>query len=160
MLRRHFLSSFALAASASGFVALPAQAMSLEPPPSHLRLGVPISDGALDWGLLAEAGETRFRDGEMSRFPAALRALDQTEVALAGYMMPFSNAPAHSEFLISGLQFHCTTCMMGDLSRIVAVRAAQPVALNNAPLTIRGKLSLIEQDKSPLYFRLDGAYAA
>ncbi|MEL3892159.1 hypothetical protein V6B08_17900 [Ferrovibrio sp. MS7] len=160
MLRRHFLSNFALAATASGFVAMPAQAMSLEPAPSHLRLGVPSTDGAVDWSLLAEAGETRFRDGAMSRFPAALRALHNTEVTLTGYMMPFSNSPAHSEFLLGGMQFHCSTCMMGDLTRIVAVRAAQPVALNNAPLMVRGKLSLIEQDQSPLYFRLDGARAA
>lgn len=158
MLRRHFLSSFAVATGS--LAAMPAGAMSLEPAPAHLRLGVPASEGALDWSLLTMAGETRFRDGEMSRFPAVLRELNQTDVTLTGYMMPFSDAKAHSEFLLGGMQFHCSTCMMGDLSRIVAVRAAAPVAASSGPLTIQGRLSLIEQDQSPLYFRLDGARAA
>ncbi len=160
MLRRHFLSSFAVATSAAGLVAAPARAMSLEPAPAHLRLGVAAQNGALDWGLLAEAGETRFRDGEISRFPAALRALHGQDVQLYGYMMPFSDAAAHQQFLIGGLQFHCPTCLSGDLARVVAVRAEAPVAFNTSPVLLHGKLSLIEEAQSPLFYRLDGASAA
>lgn len=168
MLRRHLLSTFAVSA-AGGFalnilpgslLAGAAQAMSMEPLPQHLRYGVEAKAGAVDWDLLAQAGETRFIDGEMSRFPAALRALHGREVELYGYMMPFREAPEHAEFLVGALQFHCPTCMLGDLSRIVAVRASQPVAYSSQPVTIRGTLSLIEQEQSPLYFRLDGAKAA
>ncbi len=160
MLRRHFLSSFSVAAAAGGLVALPVQAMSLEPAPSHLRLGVPDMAGALDWSLLAQAGETRFRDGEISRFPAALRALDGQDVLLGGYMMPFSDAARHQQFLLGGLQFHCASCLSNDLTRVVAVRAAEAVTRSEAPLMVRGRLSLIEEQQSPLFYRLDDARAA
>lgn len=162
MLRRHFLSSFTVSAAAAGFAlsAEPAAALSLEPAPAHLRLGAPPVDGAVDWELLAEAGETRFVDGAMSRFPAALRGLDGQEVRLSGYMMPFKDGKTHKEFLLGALQFHCVTCMTSDLSRLVAVRAAKPVTYSERPLLLRGRLRLLEDAQSPLYYRLDAAQTA
>jgi hypothetical protein len=159
MRRRQFLT-----ASAAGFActaaAGPALALSLEEAPAHLRLGAPAVDGTLDWSLLARAGDSMFRDGQISRFPADLRAMDGREITLAGYMMPFRDAAQHSEFMLGALQFHCAACMMGDLSRIVAVKAARPVAYADAPLVIRGRLRLLEDSASPLYYRLDAAIAA
>lgn len=163
MLRRQFLSSFAVSATTGGLIAAapaPVMAMSLEPAPAHLRLGVAAPEGALDWGLLAQAGETRFRDGAVSRFPATLRALQGQEVRISGYMMPFRDAPKHAEFLLGGLQFHCPSCMSSDLTRIVAVRAAKPLTHSDEPVLVRGTLRLIEEQQSPLFFRLDGARAA
>ena len=159
MRRRQFLT-----ASAAGFActatAGPALALSLEEAPAHLRLGPPDIEGALDWNLLARAGESMFRDGRISRFPAALHALDGQDVMLAGYMMPFRDGERHSEFMLGALQFHCPACMMGDLNRLVAVKAATPIAQTDGPLAIRGRLRLLEDSASPLYYRLDAATAA
>lgn len=160
MRRRHFL-----AASAAGFActasilgaASPASALSLQDAPAHLRLGAPMVEGALDWSQLARAGESMFRDGRISRFPADLHALDGKEVTLAGYMMPFRDGDAHSEFMLGALQFHCTGCMTGDLNRLVAVKAAEPVVYSDGPLVIRGRLRLLEDEASPLFYRLDNA---
>lgn len=159
MQRRHFLSAFTVSAAGLA-LASPAAALSLEPMPAHLRRSVAARDGAIDWDLLAEAGETQLRDGEVSRFPAALRALDDAEVRLAGYMMPFREGAAHAEFLLGGLQFHCTSCMTQDLTRLVAVRAAQPVTYAERPVLLRGRLKLLEDATSPLYYRLDDAREA
>lgn len=158
MRRRQFL-----AASAAGFActaigaASPAQAISLQEAPAHLRLGPPMVDGALDWSQLARAGASMFRDGRISRFPADLHALDGQQVTLAGYMMPFKDADRHSEFMFGALQFHCSGCMMGELNRLVAVKAATPVAQADGPLVIRGRLRLLEDEASPLFYRLDAA---
>lgn len=156
MRRRQFL-----AASAAGFActaaASPARALSLQEAPAHLRLGPPAVEGALDWGQLARAGASMYRDGRISRFPSNLHALDGKEVTLAGYMMPFSDAERHSEFMFSALQFHCAGCMMGELNRMVAVKAAKPVAYGGGPLAIRGRLRLLEDETSPLFYRLDDA---
>lgn len=159
MQRRHFLSAFSISAAGLA-ISRPAAALTLEPMPAHLRRAAPAANGALDWELLAEAGETQLRDGEISRFPAALRALDNSDVRLAGYMMPFRDGAQHSEFLLGGLQFHCVTCMTGDLTRLVAVRAARPVAYSDGPVLLRGRLTLLEDGASPLYYRLDQAEAA
>lgn len=163
MRRRQFL-----AASAAGFActtaASPALALSLEPAPAsvadHLRVPAPHVDGALDWDQLAQAGDSLFRDGTISRFPAALRQLDGRQVVLSGFMMPFRDGAVHSEFVLGAMQFHCTSCMLGDLRRIVAVKAAQPVARADQPVTIRGTLRLLEADASPLYYRLEAAQTA
>jgi len=163
MLRRQFLSAFTVsAAAASGFALAgrPARAMSLEPAPAHYRLSAPSAPGALDWDSLDQAGVERFRDGEVSRFPAALRALDETKVTLSGYMMPIQQGARHRDFLLGGLQFHCPVCMMSDLGRIVAVRAARPIDYADDPIVLRGTLRLLEGDGSPLYYRLDGARLA
>lgn len=168
MLRRQFLSRFSVSAAGlagTGFVcaAGDAAAISIEPAqdvPAHLRLGAPQVDGALDWDLLARAGETRFQDGTLSRFPAALQALDGQDVAISGYMMPFRDGKTHREFLIGAQQFHCPTCMIGDLSRLVAVKAAEAVTYAEQPILVRGTLRLLESEQSPLFYRLDAARAA
>lgn len=160
MRRRQFL-----AASAAGFActaaAGPAAALSLQEAPealrAHLRLGPPDVEGALDWAQLARAGESMFRDGRISRFPAELHALDGKDVTLAGYMMPFRDGEAHREFMFGAAQFHCTACMMGDLNRLVAVQAAEPVAHAHGPLVLRGRLRLLEDEASPLFYRLEDA---
>lgn len=159
MQRRLFLSGFS-AASLAGLAAGPVRAISLEPAPAHLRLGVPPVPGALDWDLLAEAGQMRFVDDMVSRFPAALRALDGTPALLAGYMMPLAAGDAHRHFLVSGAQFHCGTCLAGDLRRLVAVQAAEPVAHSDAPVLLRGTLRLLDDESSPLFYRLDDARPA
>lgn len=162
MRRRQFLSATA-AGFACSAAASPALALSLETAPAevaaHLRVAAPPVPGALDWSQLAMAGESRFRDDSISRFPAALRRLDGQEVVLAGYMMPFNDGPQHTEFMLGAMQFHCTTCMLGDLSRVVAVTAARPVAYAERPLVIGGRLRLLEDDASPLYYRLEAATA-
>jgi hypothetical protein len=159
MRRRQFL-----AASAAGFActaaASPARALSLQEAPAHLRLGPPAVDGTLDWSQLARAGASMFRDGRISRFPADLHALDGQVVTLAGYMMPFTDADRHSEFMFGALQFHCSGCMMGDLNRLMAVKAAEPVAVADGPLVIRGRLRLLEDEASPLFYRLEAATEA
>lgn len=163
MRRRQFLSAAALTATTTGlsaFACAPARALSLEPLPEHLRLTVPPVDGALDWDLLAQAGETRFQDGALSRFPAALRGLNGQDVRITGYMMPFRDGNQHREFLLGALQFHCPTCMTADLARLVAVRADKPVTFAQRPLMIRGTLRLLEDEASPLYYRLDSAQQA
>lgn len=156
MRRRQFLT-----ASAAGFActaaASPALALSLQEAPAHLRLGPPVIEGTLDWSQLARAGASMYRDGRISRFPSNLHALDGKEVTLAGYMMPFTDADRHSEFMFSALQFHCAGCMMGELNRMVAVKAAEPVAYGTGPLVIRGQLRLLEDEASPLYYRLESA---
>ena len=159
MQRRHFLSAFTISAAGLA-ISHPAAALSLEPMPAHLRRAAPAAGGAIDWDLLAEAGETALRDGEISRFPAQLRALNNAEVRLGGYMMPFREGDKHAEFLLGGLQFHCVSCMTQDLTRLVAVRAARPVAYSDGPVLLHGRLTLLEDSTSPLYYRLDDARAA
>lgn len=165
MLRRQFLSSVTLSAAA-GFAcaAGDAAAISIEPAQggvlAHLRQPAPSMDGALDWDLLAQAGESKFQDGTISRFPAALQGLDGQDVVISGYMMPFRDGKTHKEFLLGALQFHCSSCMMGDLSRIVAVKAAEPVAYADQPVLVRGTLRLLESEQSPLFYRLDAARSA
>lgn len=159
MRRRQFLTA-ATAGFACTAVATPAMALSLEQAPEHLRLAAPALDGALDWSLLAQAGESRFRDGTISRFPAALHGLDGKPVLLSGYMMPFRDGETHGEFLLGAQQFHCPSCMIGDLTRIVAVKAASPVTLTERPLALRGTLRLLEGETSPLFYRLDAAATA
>lgn len=75
-------------------------------------------------------------------------------------MMPLRDGDAHREFLMGALQFHCVSCMTGDLARLVAVRAASPVRLTEGPLLVRGTLRLLEENSSPLFYRLDAARAA
>lgn len=161
MLRRHFLFNIpAYAAGLACLTATPTQALSLESASAHLQLDVPQTEGALDWSLLALAGQSRLQDGMVSRFPAVVRALENHEVMLFGFMMPFRNGAMHMDFLLGGLQFHCPSCMAGDLKRLVAVRAAQPIPYVEEPVLIRGTLRLLEDEQSPLFYRLENARAA
>lgn len=154
MRRRRFLSLFGLPA----LLPAGASAITLQEIP-HPRAAVAAPAGALSWDLLGTAGPLQVAGTGLSRFPAEIRALGGTEVTLYGYLYPLDDGPAHRRFLIGGLAYHCAQCMTGDPTQFVLAAAAEPVAYRDEPMLVQGRLELIEDPASRLFYRLSGARA-
>lgn len=155
MRRRHFLSLFAVPA----LLPAGASALTLQEIP-HPRAAVRAPADAVSWDLLGEAGPLQVADAALSRFPAELRALGGTEVKLYGYLYPLEEGPAHRQFLLGGLAYHCGLCLLSDPTQLVLATAAQPVAYQDEPVLVQGRLELVEDPDSRLFYRLTGARAA
>lgn len=155
MQRRLFLSLF----SAASLVPLGAQALTVQA--AHPRLSAPGDDDGIGWDLLAQAGGIHVIDGRLSRFPAEINELASRDaVQLIGYMYPFSEAGPHDRFLLSAYAYHCASCMTAEPARLVLVEAARPVGFTAGPVALTGKLVLVEDAQSRLYYRLTSAAIA
>jgi hypothetical protein len=118
----------------------------------------------LSWELLAELdlGFTSKGPGQTEvqiRFPDAVKALDGKEVRLAGYMQPLDGGEKHSRFLLSAFPPTCPFCLPGGPAEIVEVEMKQPVKFSYETLTLKGRLTLLQDDPSGLLYRLSEAQA-
>ncbi len=156
--RRHVLLGGSLVALAGAALATrQANALTLE----NVRLPYepgPERDGILSWRVLSSV--TWFDQGVM--FPPEVEALDDTEVRLEGFMMPFDQAPLQQQFLLTAYAAHCPFCMPGGVPSLVEVIAAQPVPRTSSRLTMQGRLKLLRDPESYgfLYQMLDAVRAS
>jgi hypothetical protein len=155
MRRRRFLASGLVAAALAPAAA---RALTIEEIP-HPRRPAAVPAGAVAWETLARAGGVHLAPEGVSRFPAALRALAGREVTLYGHMYPLQETGPHGRFLLAGDSYHCAYCMAADTRRIVLVEAAAPLAFREEPFALRGRLALVEDEASALFYRLTGARA-
>jgi hypothetical protein len=157
--RRHVLLGGSLVALAGAVLATPrAHALTLE----NMRLPYepgPERDGILSWRSLSSV--TWF-EGQGVMFAPEVEALDDTEVRLEGFMMPFDQAPLQRQFLLTAYAAHCPFCMPGGVPSLVEVIAGQPVPRTGSRLTMQGRLKLRRDPESYglLYQMLDAVRAS
>jgi hypothetical protein len=73
-------------------------------------------------------------------------------------MMVLEDDDPLDRFLLTAYQAHCPFCMPGGFASIVAVHAEKPLRVTDKPLTMRGTLRLLSDNKdSQLLYRLDKA---
>ena len=132
-------------------------------PESHVRHNVPVdADGALTWETLSDL-EVRVETPAPLQtifhieFPEHLRALDGEVVRLKGFMYPLEAGETHDKFLLSALPPACPFCLPGGARTLVDVLCAEPVAYTLEPVMLVGRLALLKDDDSGLYYRLTEA---
>ncbi len=156
MQRRLFLSLFSVA----GLSPLGAQALTIQS--AHPRIAAPGGDGdAIGWDELAQAGGVHLVDGRASRFPARINELAARDsVQIIGYMYPLAENGPYDRFILSAYAYHCAFCMANEPARLMLVEAAQPVPFTAGPVAMTGKLELVEDADTRLYYRLTSAASA
>lgn len=91
-------------------------------------------------------------------FPAELQALDGQVQRIQGYMMPLEPGDKHTHFLLSAVPTNCPVCLPGGPESLVEVRADQPVPYQAlAPVVVRGRLAVLQQDPMGFFYRLSDA---
>ena len=132
-------------------------------PEGHNRHNVPVdADGALTWEALSDLevrGETPAPLQTIFHidFPESLRALDGERVRLKVFMYPLEAGETHSKFLLSALPPACPFCLPGSARTLVDVLCEDPVTYTVEPVMLEGKLALLKDDDSGLYYRLTEA---
>ncbi|TVR83605.1 MAG: hypothetical protein EA405_03955 [Rhodospirillales bacterium] len=116
---------------------------------------VPERDGVLPWRMLAQVEG----DGwiEPFRFAPEIKALNGTEVTVDGYMLAYDDAPKQREFLLTAYQAHCPFCMPGGMTSMIDVSMDLPVAVSEGIVTVRGPLTVIEDEGYGLLYAIANA---
>jgi uncharacterized protein len=147
--------AMALALSLSAY----AQAPSAPPgvmDPSQLK---PLSDrqDVVSWKLLAQVELVKMKDKFVAQFAAGVAALDKKEVKVQGFMMPLEMGDKQSHFILSAMPQSCAFCMPGGPEQLVEVRSTKPVKYTFEPVVLTGKLAVLKDDPTGVFYRLTDA---
>lgn len=144
---------------------LPAQAQTVAPAsagPAHdpSKSMLPDARGAVPWSLLS-AATIKMSNGKLGpAFPAALRPLNGKTVKLQGYILPIEAGREHSYFLLSAWSPTCPFCQTAGPEAMVEVRARTAVKYSIDPVVVEGRLMLLDNDPSGVFYRLVEAVPA
>jgi hypothetical protein len=154
MMRRTLaVLAFLLALPAAGLAQLPS------PPPQTGPVPIPPAPkGTVPWELLQKAQTVQKADKKFGPlFTAEIKALDQRDVKLFGFMMPLDQSRRQKRFLLAAYPPHCAFCLPAGPESLVEVIAEKPVEFTFDPVVLSGRLAVLENDV--VYYRLTNAAA-
>lgn len=122
----------------------------------------PLPPGTIPWQLLRQVKlvEGKQKGAKAAamfpEFSAQVKALDNKDVKLYGFVLPLSTSQKQKHFLISPLPSHCPFCVNQGPDSMVEVVAKSAVEFSPwEPIVISGKLELVNDQY--LFYRLNNA---
>jgi hypothetical protein len=154
MKTKAFLLALALAFPAAAQHQLPQGADPSQFKPLDERKDV------LSWKLLAQVELVKMKDRYVPQFSQTVASLDQKEVKVQGFMMPLQVGDKQSHFVLSAMPVTCAFCMPGGPEALVEVKTKRPVKYSFEPITVSGKLSVLKDDPTGVFYRITDAVQA
>ena len=114
----------------------------------------------VSWKIFAQVELARSANRIAPRFSDAVAALDQKEVKVQGFMLPLDVGEKHALFVLSAVPPTCAFCMPAGPEAVVEVRAKRPLAYTDNAVTVSGKLSVLKDDPTGIFYRLTDAVPA
>lgn len=111
----------------------------------------------LSWKLLAEVDLVKQKDKYGPQFSPGLVVLDQKEVKIQGFMVPLENGAQQTHFVLTAMPQTCAFCMPGGPEQFVEVKARKPVKYGFEPIVVSGRLTLLKDDPTGVFYRLTDA---
>jgi len=143
-------------------LAFPAAAQHQAPPgadPTQFKPLVERKD-IVSWKLLAEVELVKQKDRYVPQFSQGVAALDQKDVTLQGFMMPLEMGDKQTHFVLSALPVTCAFCLPGGPEALVEVKTKQPVKYSFDPIVVRGRMSVLKDDPTGVFYRVTEAVHA
>jgi len=143
-------------------LAFPALAQHEAPPgmdPSQFKPLVERKD-VVSWQTFAQVEIVKMKDRYVPQFAQTVAALDQKEVKVQGFMMPLQVGDKQSHFVLSALPVTCSFCMPGGPEALVEVKTRQPVKYSFDAVIVSGKLSVLKDDPTGVFYRITDAVQA
>lgn len=148
-------------------LALPAQAQNKfgenAPPPGvdpSVFKPLPERKDIVSWRTLAQVELVKVKDRYLPQFSSNVSALDQKEVKLQGFMMPLEMGDKQTHFILSAMPQSCAFCMPGGPEALVEVKSKKAVAYGFEPIVLSGRLEVLKDDPTGVYYRLTEAVPA
>jgi uncharacterized protein len=133
-------------------------------PPNHVWQPAPTPPGAISWQFLSTTKEKERKvDGIwyiVPEFSAPVRALANRTVKVNGYMLPLSTGAAQQNFVLMAYPPSCPYCLTAGPTKLMEVRARGPIKFGYDPILLEGRLVLLDNDPSGLFYRLVDARPA
>lgn len=144
-------------------VTLPALAQpklsSEVPPGADPSIFRPLTErkDVVSWKLFAQVELVKLKDRYVPQFSSGVAALDKKEVKVQGFMMPLEMGDKQSHFILAAMPQTCAFCMPGGPESMVEVKTRQPVKYSFEPLILTGKLEVLNDDPTGVFYRLTDA---
>ena len=114
----------------------------------------------VSWKLLAQVELVKVKDRYQPQFSTGVAALDAKEVKLQGFMMPLEMGDKQSHFILAAMPVDCAFCLPGGPESLVEVKMKKPLAYGMEPLVITGRLAVLKDDPTGVFYRLTDAVLA
>ena len=121
---------------------------------------LPDRKDVVSWKLLAQVELVKVKDRFQPQFSSGVAALDAKEVKVQGFMMPLEMGDKQSHFILSATPQSCAFCMPGGPESLVEVKTKKPLAFNLEPVVLTGKLTVLKDDPTGVFYRLTDAVPA
>jgi len=146
----------------ASLLALPAAAQHQLPPGADASQFKPLPErkDVLSWKTLAQVELVKMKDRYVPQFAQAVASLDQREVKIQGFMMPLQTGAQQTHFVLSAMPQTCSFCLPGGPESLVEVKTTKPVKYTFDPVVVTGKLSVLKDDPTGVFYRLTDAAPA
>jgi hypothetical protein len=143
-------------------LAFPAVAQHQPPPGADASQFKPLAERSdvLSWKLLAQVELVKLKDRYVPKFAPSVAQLDQKEVKVQGFMMPLQVGDKQTHFVLSAMPVTCSFCMPGGPEQLVEVKSKRPVKYSFEPVVVTGKLSVLKDDPTGVFYRITDAVPA
>src|SRR5918996_4223057 len=116
-----------------------------------------VPDGAISWDVLGRMDVTTEVLGPLRsvfhvEYTDEVRALDQQDVKVMGFLYPLEGGVTHEHFLLSAWPPSCPFCLPAGPSQMVEVFCAEPVAFTEGAILVDGRFEVLHDDPSGLYY--------
>jgi uncharacterized protein len=130
-------------------LALPAAAQA----PADFK-PLPDRKDVVSWRLLSQVELVKQKDRYVPKFAAGVTALDQKEVKVQGFMMPLQTGDRQTHFVLSAMPASCAFCMPGGPEAMVEIKTRTPVKYTFEPVVVSGKLAILKDDPTGIFYRI------
>ena len=143
-------------------LAAPALAQHQPPPGVDPNQFKPLQDrnDVLSWKVLSQVELVKQKDRYIPQFSAAIAELDKKEVKVQGFMMPLQMGDKQSHFVLTAMPQTCAFCLPGGPESMVEVKSKTPVKYTFEPVVLTGKLAVLKDDPTGVFYRLTDAVPA
>jgi hypothetical protein len=121
---------------------------------------LPERTDVVSWKTLAQVELVKAKDRYVAKFADSVAALNAKEVKLQGFMMPLQTGDKQTHFVLSATPQSCAFCLPGGPESLVEVKAKKAVKYGFEPIVMSGKLEVLKDDPSGVFYRLTDAVQA
>jgi hypothetical protein len=111
-------------------------------------------EGVVSWKLLGTVKIKVEKSRAVPVFPQVVQALNNQPVKVQGFMMPLEPGDKQRHFLLSSVPTSCGFCVPAGPEGLVEVRTKVPVRYTLEPVTVEGRLAVLESDPYGVFYRI------
>ena len=114
----------------------------------------------VSWKTFAQVELVKQKDRYVPQFSSNVAALDRKDIKVQGFMMPLEMGEKQTHFVLSAMPSTCAFCLPGGPESLVEVQMKKPVKYTFDALVITGRLAVLKDDPSGIFYRLTDAEQA
>ena len=157
-----FKSAAILAVAALSALPVLAQNKPAEQPGADPGIFKPLPErkDVVSWKLLGQVELVKAKDRFVAQFSKSVTDLNSKEVQVQGFMMPLEVGEKQTHFVLTAMPQSCSFCLPGGPEQMVEVRTKTAVKYTFEPVVLKGKLAVLKDDPTGVFYRLTNAVPA